>query len=224
MDASNIISMLGAIALFLFGMSTMTDGLAQLSSGRLESILEKLTDNVFKGVFLGALVTAIIHSSATTTVMCVGFVNAGIMKLEQTVGIIMGANIGTTVTAQILRLSSISGGNAILDLLQPSVLGPVMAVIGIIFFMFIKGGSKKNIGQIFLGTGILFIGMNTMTTAVMPLQNEPWLADLFTAFSNPVLGMAVGALVTAMLQSSTAFTGILQALSTTGAEIGRAHV
>ena len=217
MDASNIISMLGAIALFLFGMSTMTDGLAQLSSGRLESILEKLTDNVFKGVFLGALVTAIIHSSATTTVMCVGFVNAGIMKLEQTVGIIMGANIGTTVTAQILRLSSISGGNAILDLLQPSVLGPVMAVIGIIFFMFIKGGSKKNIGQIFLGTGILFIGMNTMTTAVMPLQNEPWLADLFTAFSNPVLGMAVGALVTAMLQSSTAFTGILQALSTTGA-------
>ena len=129
MDASNIISMLGAIALFLFGMSTMTDGLAQLSSGRLESILEKLTDNVFKGVFLGALVTAIIHSSATTTVMCVGFVNAGIMKLEQTVGIIMGANIGTTVTAQILRLSSISGGNAILDLLQPSVLGPVMAVI-----------------------------------------------------------------------------------------------
>ena len=119
MDASNIISMLGAIALFLFGMSTMTDGLAQLSSGRLESILEKLTDNVFKGVFLGALVTAIIHSSATTTVMCVGFVNAGIMKLEQTVGIIMGANIGTTVTAQILRLSSISGGNAILDLPLP---------------------------------------------------------------------------------------------------------
>jgi len=210
--------MLGAVALFLFGMSTMTDGLAQLSSGRLESILEKLTGNVFKGILMGALVTAVIHSSATTTVMCVGFVNAGIMKLEQTVGIIMGANIGTTVTAQILRLSSISGdGNPILTLLQPSVLGPIMAVAGIIFFMFLKGGSKKNIGQILLGTGILFIGMNTMTTAVSGLQNEPWLQDLFTAFSNPLLGMAAGAVITALLQSSTAFTGILQALSTTGA-------
>jgi len=210
--------MLGAIALFLFGMSTMTDGLAQLSSGRLELILEKLTDNVFKGVLLGALVTAIIHSSATTTVMCVGFVNAGIMKLEQTVGIIMGANIGTTVTAQILRLSSISGdGNLFLTLLQPSVLGPILAVAGILLYMFINSGKKRNVGQILLGTGILFIGMNTMTTAVAPLQNEPWLQDLFTAFSNPILGMAVGAALTALLQSSTAFTGILQALSTTGA-------
>jgi len=210
--------MMGAIALFLFGMSTMTDGLAQLSSGRLESILEKLTDNVFKGVLLGALVTAIIHSSATTTVMCVGFVNAGIMKLDQTVGIIMGANIGTTVTAQILRLASISGdGNPILTFLQPSVLGPVMAVTGIIFYMFINGGKKKNVGQILIGMGMLFIGMNTMTIAVAPLQDEPWLSDLFTAFSNPLLGMAVGAAITAVLQSSTAFTGILQALSTTGA-------
>ena len=209
--------MLGALALFLFGMSTMTDGLAQLSSGRLEHILEKLTDNVFKGIFVGALVTAIIHSSATTTVMCVGFVNAGIMKLEQTVGIIMGANIGTTVTAQILRLSSIDGGdNLILTLLQPSVLGPLMAVAGIVFYMFIRGGNKKNIGQILIGMGMLFIGMDTMTKAVAPLQNEPWLQDLFTAFSNPLLGMAVGAAITALLQSSTAFTGILQALSTTG--------
>ena len=213
MSATNVISMLGSIALFLFGMSTMTDGLAQVSGGRLEGVLERLTDNVFKGVLLGALVTAIIHSSATTTVMCVGFVNAGIMKLEQTVGIIMGANIGTTVTAQILRLASISGENPILAMLQPSILGPVMAVVGIIFYMFL---SKKNIGQIFLGTGLLFIGMNTMTSAVAPLQDEPWLANLFTAFSNPLLGMAVGALITAMLQSSTAFTGILQALSTTG--------
>ena len=218
MDASNVISMLGAIALFLFGMSTMTDGLAQLSSGRLEGILEKLTGNVFKGILMGALVTAIIHSSATTTVMCVGFVNAGIMKLEQTVGIIMGANIGTTVTAQILRLSSLEGSdNFILNLLQPSMLGPLMAVLGIIFYMFLKKGSKKNIGQVLLGMGMLFIGMNTMTNAVAPLQNEPWLQDLFTAFSNPLLGMAVGAGITALLQSSTAFTGILQALSTTGA-------
>jgi len=217
LDASNVISMLGSIALFLFGMSTMTDGLAQLSSGRLESILEKLTDNVFKGVILGALVTAIIHSSATTTVMCVGFVNAGIMKLEQTVGIIMGANIGTTVTAQILRLASISeNSNPLLTLLQPSILGPVLAVIGIILYMFINKGNNKNIGQVLIGMGLLFIGMNSMTSAVEPLQNEPWLAQLFTAFSNPILGMIVGAVLTAILQSSTAFTGILQALSTTG--------
>lgn len=219
MNAQLIISMAGAIALFLYGMSTMTDGLAQLSSGRLERVLEKLTDNVFKGILMGALVTAVIHSSATTTVMCVGFVNAGIMKLEQTVGIIMGANIGTTVTAQILRLSSIegTGDNLILTLLQPSVLGPLMAVGGIIFYMFLKGGVRKNIGQVLLGMGMLFIGMNTMTQSVAPLQNEPWLQDLFTAFSNPLLGMVVGAAITALLQSSTAFTGILQALSTTGA-------
>lgn len=217
MDLSIVISMLGAIALFLFGMSTMTEGLTQLSSGKLESLLEKLTGNVFKGILLGALVTAIIHSSATTTVMCVGFVNAGIMKLEQTVGIIMGANIGTTFTAQILRLASLSGGgNFLITLLQPATLGPLLAVIGIVFYMFLKGGKKKNIGQIVIGMGMLFIGMNTMTSAVEPLRDEPWLQSMFTAFSNPVLGMAVGAVLTAILQSSTAFTGILQALSTTG--------
>ena len=217
MNATNVISMLGSIALFLFGMSTMTDGLAQLSSGRLEGILERLTNNVFKGILLGALVTAIIHSSATTTVMCVGFVNAGVMKLEQTVGIIMGANIGTTVTAQILRLASISeNSNPVLTLLQPAILGPVLAVIGIVLYMFITGGNKKSIGQVAIGMGLLFIGMNSMTSAVAPLQNEPWLADLFTAFTNPILGMLVGATLTALLQSSTAFTGILQALSTTG--------
>lgn len=218
MQFTDVITMIGAIAVFLFGMSTMTQGLEKVSSGRLEGILEKLTNNVFKGVLVGALVTAVIHSSATTTVMCVGFVNAGIMKLEQTVGIIMGANIGTTVTAQILRLSSISSNeNFLLTLLQPAVLGPLMAVVGIIFYMFIAGGQKRNIGEILLGMGLLFIGMNTMTTAVAPLQNEPWLARLFTAFSNPILGMLVGATLTAVLQSSTAFTGILQALSTTGA-------
>lgn len=218
MEITDVISMVGAIAVFLFGMNIMTTGLEKLSSGRLERILERLTNNVFKGVLLGALVTAIIHSSATTTVMCVGFVNAGIMRLEQTIGIIMGANIGTTVTAQILRLSSISAeGNPILTLLQPEVLGPVLAIIGIVFYMFIKGGQKKNIGEILLGMGLLFIGMSTMTTAVAPLQNEPWLKSMFAAISNPVLGMLVGAAVTAVLQSSTAFTGIILALSTTGA-------
>ena len=208
--------MLGAIALFLFGMSTMTDGLEKLSSGRLEGILEKLTNNVFKGVLLGALVTGLIQSSAATTVMCVGFVNAGIMKLEQTVGIIMGANIGTTVTAQLLRLGNISSDNAFMALLKPSFLGPILAIVGVVFYMFIKGGRKKNIGQIVLGLGILFIGMNTMTVAVAPLQDLPEFQSLFTAFSNPLLGVVVGAAVTALLQSSSASMGILQAISTTG--------
>ena len=216
MDISNVISMLGAIALFLFGMSTMTDGLEKLSSGRLEGILEKLTNNVFKGVLLGALVTGLIQSSAATTVMCVGFVNAGIMKLEQTVGIIMGANIGTTVTAQLLRLGNISSDNAFMALLKPSFLGPILAIVGVVFYMFIKGGRKKNIGQIVLGLGILFIGMNTMTVAVAPLQDLPEFQSLFTAFSNPLLGILTGAAVTALIQSSSASMGILQAISTTG--------
>ena len=208
--------MFGAIATFLFGMSTMTDGLEKLSSGRLESILERLTSNVWKGVLLGALVTGLIQSSAATTVMCVGFVNAGIMKLEQTVGIIMGANIGTTVTAQLLRLGDIDADNIVMMFLQPSFLGPILAVVGIIFYMFIKGGHKRIVGQIVLGLGLLFIGMNTMSSAVEPLKNLPEFQSVFTAFSNPLLGVAVGAAVTALLQSSSASMGILQAISTTG--------
>ena len=208
--------MFGAIATFLFGMSTMTDGLEKLSSGRLEHILERLTSNVFKGVLLGAVVTGLIQSSAATTVMCVGFVNAGIMKLEQTVGIIMGANIGTTVTAQLLRLGDIDADNIVMMFLQPSFLGPILAVVGIIFYMFIKGGHKRIVGQIVLGLGLLFIGMNTMSSAVEPLKNLPEFQSVFTAFSNPLLGVAVGAAVTALLQSSSASMGILQAISTTG--------
>ena len=208
--------MFGAIATFLFGMSTMTDGLEKLSSGRLEGILERLTSNVFRGVLLGALVTGLIQSSAATTVMCVGFVNAGIMKLEQTVGIIMGANIGTTVTAQLLRLGDIDADNIVMMFLQPSFLGPILAVVGIIFYMFIKGGHKRIVGQIVLGLGLLFIGMNTMSSAVEPLKNLPEFQSVFTAFSNPLLGVAVGAAVTALLQSSSASMGILQAISTTG--------
>ena len=208
--------MFGAIATFLFGMSTMTDGLEKLSSGRLEHILERLTSNVFKGVLLGAVVTGLIQSSAATTVMCVGFVNAGIMKLEQTVGIIMGANIGTTVTAQLLRLGDIDADNIVMMFLQPSFLGPILAVVGIIFYMFIKGGHKRIVGQIVLGLGLLFIGMNTMSSAVEPLKNLPEFQSVFTAFSNPLLGVAVGAAVTALLQSSSASLGILQAISTPG--------
>ena len=216
MDIANIVAMFGAIATFLFGMSTMTDGLEKLSSGRLEHILERLTSNVFKGVLLGAVVTGLIQSSAATTVMCVGFVNAGIMKLEQTVGIIMGANIGTTVTAQLLRLGDIDADNIVMMFLQPSFLGPILAVVGIIFYMFIKGGHKRIVGQIVLGLGLLFIGMNTMSSAVEPLKDLPECQSVFTAFSNPLLGVAVGAAVTALLQSSSASMGILQAISTTG--------
>ena len=208
--------MFGAIATFLFGMSTMTDGLEKLSSGRLEHILERLTSNVFKGVLLGAVVTGLIQSSAATTVMCVGFVNAGIMKLEQTVGIIMGANIGTTVTAQLLRLGDIDADNIVMMFLQPSFLGPILAVVGIIFYMFIKSGHKRIVGQIVLGLGLLFIGMNTMSSAVEPLKDLPEFQAMFTAFSNPLLGVAVGAAITALLQSSSASMGILQAISTTG--------
>ena len=216
MDIANIVAMFGAIATFLFGMSTMTDGLEKLSSGRLEHILERLTSNVFKGVLLGAVVTGLIQSSAATTVMCVGFVNAGIMKLEQTVGIIMGANIGTTVTAQLLRLGDIDADNIVMMFLQPSFLGPILAVVGIIFYMFIKGGHKRIVGQIVLGLGLLFLGMNTMSSAVGPLKDLPEFQSVFTAFSNPLLGVAVGAAVTALLQSSSASMGILQAISTTG--------
>ncbi|UQT50720.1 Na/Pi symporter [Flavonifractor plautii] len=182
----------------------------------MEHILERLTSNVFKGVLLGAVVTGLIQSSAATTVMCVGFVNAGIMKLEQTVGIIMGANIGTTVTAQLLRLGDIDADNIVMMFLQPSFLGPILAVVGIIFYMFIKGGHKRIVGQIVLGLGLLFIGMNTMSSAVEPLKDLPEFQSVFTAFSNPLLGVAVGAAVTALLQSSSASMGILQAISTTG--------
>lgn len=216
MGITDIITMLGAIATFLFGMSTMTDGLEKLSSGRLESILERLTSNVWKGVLLGALVTGLIQSSAATTVMCVGFVNAGIMKLRQTVGIIMGANIGTTVTAQLLRLGDLSSDQPLLLLLKPATLGPILAVIGILFYMFLRGGRKKIIGQIILGLGLLFIGMKTLEGAVAPLQDLPEFQELFVAFSNPFLGVLVGALVTAMIQSSSASMGILQAMTSTG--------
>ncbi len=216
MSITDIITLVGAIATFLFGMSTMTDGLEKLSSGRLESILERLTSNVVKGVLLGALVTGLIQSSAATTVMCVGFVNAGIMRLEQTVGIIMGANIGTTVTAQLLRLGDLSSDNLFLAMLNPSVLGPLLAAVGVVFYMFIRGGKKRIIGQIVLGLGLLFIGMKTMEGAVSGLQELPEFQSLFSAFSNPLLGILVGAAVTALLQSSSASMGILQAVSSTG--------
>lgn len=216
MSVTNIISIFGGVALFLFGMSTMTEGLEKLSGGRLESILERLTSNIFLGVFFGALVTGVIQSSAATTVMVVGFVNSGIMKLGQAVGVIMGANIGTTVTAQLLRLGDISSDNVILSLLKPATFGSVLSLVGVVFYMFSKNRTAKVVGQIIAGLGILFFGMTTMETAVQPLKDIPQVQNLFVSFSNPLIGVAVGAIITALLQSSSASVGILQVMSTTG--------
>ena len=208
--------MLGALAIFLFGMSTMTSGLEKLAGGKLASLLEKLTDNILKGVLLGAVVAGMVHSSAATTVMCIGFVNAGILKLRQAVGVIMGANIGTTITAQILRLGGLSDSNFFLSLLRPEILGPIMAFIGIIFFAFFSGGKKKTVGQVLLGLGLLFIGIKNMELSLAPLTQLESFQQIFVRFSNPVLGIAVGAAITALIQSSTASVAILQALSATG--------
>lgn len=217
MRYTDVISMLGAVALFLLGMSTMTDGLEQLSGGRLEKLLERLTGSVCGGVLLGALVTGAVQSSAATTVLCVGLVNAGVMKLRQTVGVIMGANIGTTVTAQLLRLGDISSGHVLLTLLRPAVLGPILALVGVSFHLFLRNGRARTAGRIMLGLGLLFIGMETMEAAVSPLAGLPEFAALLTRFSNPFLGLLAGAAASALLQSSSASMGILQAVSSTGA-------
>ena len=218
MDIFGILTMAGGLALFLYGMSTMGDGLVQMAGGKLEKILEKLTNRLIKGVLLGALVTAVIQSSSATTVMVVGFVNSGIMNLRQAVGVIMGANVGTTVTSWILSLVGIQGDNVFLRLLEPSSFSPVLAVIGIVMLMSGKEGSKKkNTGSILLGFAVLMFGMQTMSGAVAPLADNESFTGMLTAFSNPILGMAAGALLTAVIQSSSASVGILQALCTTGA-------
>ncbi len=216
MGVQDIISLLGALSIFLFGMSTMTNGLEQLASGRLAKLLEKLTDNIFKGVLLGAVVAGVVHSSAATTVMCIGFVNAGILQLQQAVGVIMGANIGTTITAQILRLGDLSSDNLFISLLKPDMLGPIMVFVGILFYSFFNKGQKKVVGQVFIGLGLLFVGIKSMEHAMLPLTELEAFRTMFVHFSNPVLGIAVGALVTALIQSSTASVGILQALAANG--------
>ncbi len=216
MDFFMIVSLLGGLALFLYGMSMLGSGLEKLSGGRLEQTLEKLTNNIFKGVLLGALVTGAIQSSSATTVIVVGLVNARILKLRQAIGIIMGANIGTTVTAHILRLSDLSSDNFFLMLLKPTTLAPVVGIIGILMVMVGKKQKYKTLGEILLGFCILFTGMFNMEAAVSPLSESPEFANLFASFSNPVIGVLVGAGVTAIIQSSSASIGILQALSSTG--------
>lgn len=217
MDIFSVLTMVGGLALFLYGMQVMGDGLAKVSGGKLERILENLTSNPIKAVLLGAGVTAVIQSSSATTVMVVGFVNSGIMKLNQAVGIIMGANIGTTVTSWILSLSGLQGDNVFVKLCKPSSFSPLLAVIGVIFLLFIKDEKKKDIGAIMVGFAVLMFGMETMSDAVKPLANVPEFTGILTAFSNPILGMIAGAVLTAIIQSSSASVGILQALCVTGA-------
>ena len=218
MNIFNLLSMIGGLALFLYGMSAMGDGLSKMAGGKLESILEKLTSKKIFAVLLGAGVTAVIQSSSATTVMVVGFVNSGIMKLSQAVGIIMGANVGTTITSWMLSLTGIEGSNVWIQLLKPSSFSPILAAVGIILTMSSKGESrKKDVGNILLGFAILMFGMEAMSDSVAPLAEDEGFASLFTAFSNPILGMLVGAVLTAIIQSSSASVGILQALCSTGA-------
>ena len=216
MDLFSILTLIGGLALFLYGMNAMGDGLAKVSGGKLEKILENLTSNPIKAVLLGAGVTAVIQSSSATTVMVVGFVNSGIMKLSQAVGVIMGANIGTTITSWILSLTGIQSDNFIIQMFKPTSFSPVLAIIGVIFILFINDSKKKDIGSIFIGFAILMYGMDMMSSAVKPLAEVPEFTNLLLKFSNPLLGVIAGALLTAVIQSSSASVGILQALASTG--------
>lgn len=217
MTIFNVLGMISGVAFLLFGMHVMNEGLTKASGGKLEQILEKLTSNKIYGVMLGAGVTAIIQSSAATTVMVVGFVNSGIMKLSQAIGVIMGANIGTTITSWILSLTGIQGDNLWVQMLKPEAFTPILALLGVIFLMFFKKDKYHNIGNILLGFSVLMFGMTTMSNAVAPLAEIPEFTSLLAQFNNPVLGVVAGALLTAIIQSSSASVGILQALCVTGA-------
>ena len=217
MNIFGILSMIGGLALFLYGMDAMGAGLSKLSGGRMERLLEKLTSKRIMAVLLGAGVTAVLQSSSATTVMVVGFVNSGIMKLNQAVGIIMGANIGTTITSWLLSLTGIQGSSFVLQMLKPSSFSPILAVIGVGLIMFTKNEKKKDIGSIFIGFAILMYGMEAMSGAVAPLADNEKFTGILTMFSNPLLGLLAGTILTAVIQSSSASVGILQALCATGA-------
>ena len=217
MDIFAILSLIGGLALFLYGMNVMGDGLTKVSGGKLEKILEKLTSNPIKAVLLGAGVTAVIQSSSATTVMVVGFVNSGIMKLSQAVGIIMGANVGTTITSWILSLSGIESSSFFIQMLKPTSFSPILAIIGLLLMMSSKNDKHKDVGSILLGFAVLMFGMNAMSAAVEPLKDVPQFTHLLTMFTNPILGMLAGLILTAIIQSSSASVGILQALCSTGA-------
>lgn len=217
MDIFSVLTLIGGLVLFLYGMDVMGQGLERLAGGKLEKLFDKLTSNPFKGALLGFIVTAIIQSSSATTVMLVGFVNSGIMKLRQSIGIIMGANIGTAVTAWLLSMTGIEGGNMWLEMLKPSSFTPILALVGIIFYMFMKDDKHKFIGMILLGFTVLMYGMDIMSGSVEPLKDMPEFSQILLMFDNPILGILVGAVLTAIIQSSSASVGILQALSSTGA-------
>lgn len=217
MDIFGILSMVGGLAMFLYGMNVMGGGLEKVSGGKLERILENLTSNPLKAVLLGAGVTAVIQSSSATTVMVVGFVNSGIMKLSQAIGIIMGANIGTTITSWLLSMTGIEGDSFFIQMLKPTSFSPILALIGIILYMSAKTDKKKVLGEILLGFSILMTGMDIMSDAVKPLADVPEFTNILLMFKNPLLGVLAGALLTAVIQSSSASVGILQALSVTGA-------
>ena len=215
MNVYDILNLLGGIALFLFGMHTLSASLEKLAGGKLETWLEKATSKPLKGVVLGAIITAVIQSSAATTVMIIGFVNSGLMKLSQAIGVIMGANIGTTATSWLLSLQSISGsdGFSFLNILKPTTFTPVLAVIGVILIMFTKSDKKKTIGMILAGFAVLMFGMNSMSSATAGLAENETFCNILMMFSNPVLGVIAGAVLTAVLQSSSASIGILQSIA-----------
>lgn len=212
----NIITLLGGLALFLFGMDVMGKALERQAGGKLQTILAKMSSTVFKGFLLGMAVTAVIQSSSATTVMVVGFVNSGIMTLKQAVGVIMGSNIGTTITAWILSLSGLEGDSFAVQLFKPSTLAPVLGTVGIVLYMFTNSEKKKNIGTILLGFMALMTGMDIMGDSMEFLEQEPWFAQLMISFSNPIVGIFFGAALTAIIQSSSASVGILQGLCGTG--------
>ncbi len=212
-----VITLLGGLALFLFGMDVMGKALQRTAGGKLQTILAKMSSTVVKGCLLGLAVTAVIQSSSATTVMVVGFVNSGIMTLNQAVGVILGSNIGTTVTSWILSLSGLQGDSFIIQLFKPSTLSPILGVVGIVLFMFTKNERKQSIGTILLGFMALMTGMELMSDSMAFLKEEEWFAKLMISFSNPILGILFGAVLTAVIQSSSASVGILQGLCITGA-------
>jgi len=216
MTIFNVLTLLGGLALFLYGMHLLSTSLESMSGGVLERTLERSTSNRYKAVLLGAAVTAVIQSSSATTVMAVGFVNGGLMTLSQAVGIVMGANIGTTATAWILSLTGIEGSSILVQLLKPTSFTPVLAAVGVAMVMFSKHEKRRTIGSVLCGFAVLMFGMSTMSKAVAPLSDMPQFTEFMTTFSNPVLGILTGALITGVIQSSSASVGILQALSTTG--------
>ena len=217
MDITHITSLLGGIALFLYGMSIMGAGLEKLAGGKMQGVLQKLTSSTIKGVIFGTLITGVIQSSSATTVMVVGFVNSGIMSLKQAVGIIMGANIGTTVTSWILSLTGIESDAFWIRMLKPSSFSPILAIVGVGILLFSHKDKLKNAATILVGFAILMFGMDSMSAAVSPLAEVPEFTNLLIEFQNPVFGVLAGLILTAVIQSSSASVGILQALCMTGA-------